>query len=467
MKADFLSDLQALVRFPSISTDARYASGLRACATWLARHMQQLGLDGVRLFETARHPIVYAEKLVSRRRPTLLIYGHYDVQPTEPAAAWTVPPFAGLIRGNKLYGRGASDDKGQFFVHLKALELLLQTGQPLPLNVKILLEGEEEIGSPNLAEFVQAHRHRLRADWALLSDTNLLSAAQPALTYGLRGSLAAELTVTGPRAELHSGIFGGAVLNPLQALSTLLAALHDEAGRIAIPGFYDPVQPASVAERAYLQRYGPSDAQLRREAQVEQGWGEAGYSLYERTVLRPSLSITGLTGGYQGAGVQSIVPARASAKLSFRLAQGQNPHQVEEQLRRFLRRITPPQVQATLTAQLHAPPYTVPPQLPVMQAAAQAYAHGFGRAPVLQRSGGTIPVVSLFEQHLGIPTVLMGFGLPDDRKHGPDEFLYLPNFWRGIRTSLFFLRRLGQLTPYSAPLCSSSTATATPAKATA
>ncbi|UOQ51425.1 M20/M25/M40 family metallo-hydrolase [Hymenobacter cellulosivorans] len=378
-----------------------------------------------------------------------------------------MPPFAGLIRGNQLFGRGASDDKGQFFIHLKALELLLNSGRPLPLNVKILLEGEEEIGSPNLAAFVRAHRRQLRADWALLSDTNLLSATRPALTYGLRGSLAVELTVTGPRAELHSGIFGGAVLNPLQALCTLLAALHDEAGRVAIPGFYDSVHPASTAERAYLRHHGPADAQLRREAQVAQGWGEPGYSLYERTVLRPSLSITGLTGGYQGSGVQSIVPARASAKLSFRLAPGQNPHQVEQQLRAFLRRLTPPQVQVTVAAQLHAPPYTVPPRLPVMQAAAQAYAHGFGRRPVLQRSGGTIPVVSLFEQHLGIPTVLMGFGLPDDHKHGPDEFLYLPNFWRGIRTSLFLLRRLGQLTSTSAPLCSSSTATATPAKATA
>jgi acetylornithine deacetylase/succinyl-diaminopimelate desuccinylase-like protein len=467
MKAAFLTELQELVRFPSISTDARYAGAVRDCAAWLARHLHGLGLDAVQLFETARHPIVYAQKLVRPQLPTLLIYGHYDVQPTEPAAAWTGPPFGAVLRGNRLYGRGASDDKGQFFVHLKALELLLKSGRPLPLNVKILLEGEEEIGSPNLAEFVQKHRRLLRADWALLSDTNLLSAAQPALTYGLRGSLAAELTVTGPRAELHSGVFGGAVLNPLQALSTMLAALHDAAGRVRIPGFYDSVQAASAAERAYLRRHGPSDAQLLREAQVAAGWGEPGYSLYERTVLRPSLSITGLSGGYQGEGIKSVVPARASAKLSFRLAPGQQPEQVEQQLREYLRHLTPPQVRATLTAQLHAPPYSVAPRLPVMRAAAQAYTHGFGRAPVLQRSGGTIPVVSLFEQHLGIPTVLMGFGLPDDRKHGPDEFLHLPNFWRGIQTSLFFLRRLGQLTLQSCRVCSSSTATATPEKATA
>ncbi|WP_375437968.1 dipeptidase [uncultured Hymenobacter sp.] len=439
-----LAELQQLVGFPSISTEPQYAGAVRACAMWLADHLRGIGLDGVRVFETPRHPVVYAEKLVGPHKPTLLVYGHYDVQPVAPVAAWTVPPFGGLVRGNKLYGRGASDDKGQLFTHVKALQLLLAGGQPLPLNVKLLLEGEEEIGSPNLGAFVRQHRRLLRADWAVLSDTNLISVEQPSLTYGLRGSLAAELTVQGPQAELHSGIFGGAVLNPLQALSEMLAALHDADGRVAIPGFYDAVLPASVAERAYLHRHGPPDAQLLREAQVGQGWGEPGYSLYERTTLRPSLSITGLSGGYQGEGVKSVVPPQASAKLSFRLAPGQDPHEVERQLRAYVQRLTPPQVQATLRSQLHAPPYTVDPAHPVMQAAAQAYAEGFGRAPVLQRSGGTIPVVSLFEQHLGIPTVLMGFGLPNDRKHGPDEFLYLPNFWRGIRTSLTFLRRLGR-----------------------
>ncbi|GAA3948323.1 dipeptidase [Hymenobacter algoricola] len=467
MNTQFVRELQQLVAFPSISTDPQYTGAVRACAAWLAGHLRGIGLDGVQLFETPGHPIVFAQKLVGAHCPTLLIYGHYDVQPVAPAAAWTVPPFGAVIRGPRLYGRGASDDKGQLFTHVKALQLLLESGRPLPLNVKLVLEGEEEIGSPNLGAFVRRHRRLLRADWAVLSDTNLLSLDQPALTYGLRGAFAAELTVRGPRAELHSGVFGGAVLNPLQALAGMLAALHDEAGRVAIPGFYDAVVAASAAERAYLRRYGPADARLLRDAGVEQGWGEAGYSPYERTVLRPSLSITGLSGGYQGAGLKSVVPAQASAKLSFRLAQGQDPHQVEQQLRAFVRRHTPPPVQATLRAQLYAPPYAVAPAHPVMRAAGRAYAEGFGRAPVLQRSGGTIPVVSLFEEHLGIPTVLMGFGLPDDGKHGPDEFLHLTNFWRGIRTSLAFLRQLGQLTPSFSSPCSSSTATATPARATA
>jgi acetylornithine deacetylase/succinyl-diaminopimelate desuccinylase-like protein len=440
----FLEELRQLVAFPSISTDPRYVGAVRACAAWLAGHLRGLGMAGVRVFETPRHPIVYAEKLASPTLPTLLIYGHYDVQPVAPAAAWTVPPFGGLIRANRLYGRGASDDKGQFFTHIKALEILLKTGRRLPLNVKILLEGEEEIGSPNLGAFIRQHRRLLRADCAVLSDTNLLSAEQPALTFGLRGSFSAELDVRGPRAELHSGIFGGAVLNPLQALCELLAGLHDARGRITLPGFYDDVQPASPAERAYAARHAPSDTQLLREVGVGQGWGEAGYSLYERTTLRPSLSITGLSGGYQGAGTKSIIPPVGRAKLSFRLAPGQDPQVVERQLRAYLARHTPPQVRATLTAQLHARPYVVAPGHPAMRAAARAYAVGFGRTPVLQRSGGTIPVAVLLEEVLGLKTVLMGFGLPDDRKHGPDEFLYLPNFWRGIQTSLAFMREVGR-----------------------
>lgn len=436
----FLEELLQLVAIPSISTDPAYAPAVRACAAWLARHLRAIGLDGVRVFETPRHPIVYAEKQVSPRLPTLLIYGHYDVQPVAPAAAWTVPPFGGLVRGNRLYGRGASDDKGQLFTHVKALEILLRTGRQLPLNVKMLLEGEEEIGSPHLGAFIREHRHLLRADCAVLSDTNLLSAEQPALTFGLRGSFSAELEVRGPHTELHSGIFGGAVLNPLQALCGLLAGLHDARGRIMLPGFYDDVQPISPAERAYAARYGPPDAQLLREAGVGQGWGEAGYTLYERTTLRPSLSITGLSGGYEGAGTKSIIPAVARAKLSFRLAAGQDPHAVEQQLRAYLARRTPTQVRAILRVQLHARPYQVAPGHPAMRAAARAYVGGFGRPPVLQRSGGTIPVAVLLEEALGLKTILMGFGLPDDRKHGPDEFLYLPNFWRGIHTSQVFMR---------------------------
>lgn len=441
-----IRQLRQLIAFPSVSTDKRYAGAVKDCAKWLAEHLKGIGLQNVTIFPTRLHPVVYAEWIESSQLPTLLIYGHYDVQPVEPLNAWTVPPFEGVIKGDKLYGRGASDDKGQFFVHLKAVEQLLNLDKKLPVNLKLILEGEEEIGSPNLAEFIDKHRQLLRADWAVLSDTNMISAQQPSLTYALRGSLSVEITVQGPKSELHSGNFGGAVYNPLQALCELIANLHDRSGRITIPGFYDAVKPVSTEERAYLRQRATPDAQLIEEAKVRMGWGETGYSLYERTTIRPSLSINGLTGGYQGEGVKSVVPPTASAKLNFRLVPDQNPYQIEALLKRYVRALTPLQVETNVTAQLHAMPYAVPLDHPVIEAAKRAYREGFGKSAVLQRSGGTIPVVSLFEKLLGIPTVLMGFGLPDDGKHGPDEFLHLPTFQRGIQTSMAFMRGLGRAT---------------------
>ena len=445
-EAQLVRQLRQLIAFPSISTDKRYAGAVKDCATWLAEHLKTVGLHNVTVFPTRLHPIVYAERIENPSLPTLLIYGHYDVQPVEPLKAWTVPPFEGVIKGDKLYGRGASDDKGQFFTHIKAVEQILKMDKKLPVNVKILLEGEEEIGSPNLSEFIDKHRQLLRSDWAVLSDTNMISADQPSLTYALRGSLSVEIAVDGPRAELHSGNFGGAVYNPLQALCELVAKLHDRSGRITVPGFYDAVKPVSPEERAYLLQRATPDSQLIQEAKVKMGWGETGFSLYERTTIRPSLSINGLTGGYQGEGVKSVVPPSASAKLNFRLVPDQNPHQIETLLKQYVRALTPPQVKTNVTAQLHAMPYTVPLSHPVLKAAKRAYQKGFGKSAVLQRSGGTIPVVSLFEKLLNIPTVLMGFGLPDDGKHGPDEFLHLPTFRRGIQTSMAFMRELGRNT---------------------
>ncbi len=440
----FIRHLREFIAFPSISTDPRYAGAVKGCAAWLAGHLAQMGMRRVTVFPTPRHPVVYAERIESPALPTLLVYGHYDVVPVAPRDAWTVPPFAGVVRGDKLYGRGASDDKGQTLVHLKAIEGLLRRRGRLPVNVKLLLEGEEEIGSPNLAAFIEGHRDLLRADWVLLSDTNMLAPGRPSLTYALRGSLSVEVEVRGPATELHSGIFGGAVRNPLQALSEILAGLHAPGGRIAIPGFYDAVQPVPAAERAYLRRFATPDAQLLREAGVQAGWGEKGYSLAERTTLRPSLSITGMAGGYQGEGVKSVVPARATAKLNFRLVPGQDPHHIEQLLREHLRRVTPPGVQTELRALLHAPAARVPVHHPVMQAARRACRRGFGKEAVLQRSGGTIPAVGLFAQRLGIPTVLLGFGLPNDRKHGPDEFFYLPTLLPALRTVEGFMEGLGR-----------------------
>jgi acetylornithine deacetylase/succinyl-diaminopimelate desuccinylase-like protein len=368
---------------------------------------------------------------------------------------WRSPPFEPTARNNDLYGRGACDDKGQMFAHVKALEAGLQTQGALPVNVKCLFEGEEEIGSPSLTSILQRHKKRFAADVAVMSDTRMLAPDQPALTYALRGGLSLELEVTGPRQDLHSGSFGGAVHNPLQALCEILARLHDEHHRIAIPGFYSRVRQESEGEREFMAESGPTDEQIRWDAGVRLGWGERGYSLYEHTTIRPALSITGITGGYQGPGVKAVIPARAAAKLNFRLVPEQDPHEIEQGVRAHLARITQPTVRSTVRAFLRATPALLERSHPAMRAAARAYQQGFGAAPVFLRSGGTIPVVNTFQELLGVPTVLMGFALPDDRMHAPNEKFHLPNFYRGIATCMAFLTEIGAMSP---PLAPSSTA---------
>ncbi len=438
----WVEELKSLIRFPSVSAQPQHAAAVSACAAWLAQHLQHIGLEHVRIIPTPRHPIVYADWLRAPGQPTVLIYGHYDVQPAEPLHEWQTPPFTPTIRGNDLFGRGASDDKGQLFAHVKALESFLRTQRKLPVNVKCLFEGEEEIGSLHLPAFLLRHKQAMTADVAVMSDTRMLAPDQPALTYALRGGLSLEVELTGPRVDLHSGNFGGAIHNPLQVLAEILAQLHDAKGRIAIPGFYDCVRVWSAPERAFMRRNGPSDAAILRDAQVHSGWGERGYSLYERTTIRPALSITGLTGGYQGAGVKSIIPARALAKLNFRLVPDQEPAALEQLFRQHLERLTPPTVRAQIRTFLSAKPALINRHHPAMEAAAAAYRYGFGASPVFLRSGGTIPVVNLLQTELGIPTVLMGFALPDDRLHGPNEKFHLPNFYRGIATCRHFLERL-------------------------
>ncbi len=435
----FVSELMELIRFPSVSAQPTQANATKQCAAWLAQHLSQIGLEQVQVVTTPRHPLVYAEWVHLPDQPTVLIYGHYDVQPADPLAEWHTPPFEPVVRGHHLIGRGASDDKGQMFVHLKALESYLQTTGGLPVNVKCLFEGEEEIGSPNLAPFLARHREMLAADLAVLSDTRISALDRPALTYSLRGALSVELEVTGPRQDLHSGNFGGAVHNPLQALCEIIASLHDANGRIAIPGFYHRVRKVSAEERTYMARNGPADAELLRDAQAEQGWGEAGFTGYERTTIRPSLSVNGITGGYQGRGPKSIIPAGASAKLNFRLVPQQDPHEIEQLFRAHIAHVTPPTVRTTVRTDFMAKPAGMPRHHPALRAASQAYQQGFGVMPTFLRSGGTIPAVNLFQEVLGIPTVLMGFGLPDDRIHGPNEKFDLRNFARGITTSMHFL----------------------------
>jgi acetylornithine deacetylase/succinyl-diaminopimelate desuccinylase-like protein len=438
-----VAELQDFVRIPSVSAQPRHAADVRRCAAWLAGHMRRVGLEHVRVVATPRHPLVCADWLHAPGRPTVLIYGHFDVQPADPLGEWHTPPFEPVVRGQELYGRGACDDKGQMFAHVKALESYLRTAGRLPVNVRCLFEGEEEIGSPNLKPWLARHRQALAADVAVLSDTRMLAPDRPALTYALRGNLGLELEVRGPRTDLHSGSFGGAVPNPLQALCEIVARLHEDDGRIAIPGFYDRVRRWGDAERDFMARRGPSDAQIVRDAGVSRGWGEPGYSLYERTTIRPALTLNGLSGGYQGPGGKAVIPARALAKLSFRLVPDQDPEEVERLFRAQVVRLTPPTVTTEVRTLSRARPALVDRRHPALRAAAAAYRKGFGAAPVLLRSGGTIPVVNTFQEVLGLPTVLMGFALPDDRIHAPNEKFHLLNFFRGIATCVWFLSLIG------------------------
>lgn len=393
--------------------------------------------------QTPGHPPVYAEWLHAIGRPTVLIYGHYDVQPPDPLQEWQSPPFEPAVRGDDLYGRGACDDKGQMFVHLKALESYLQTQRFLPVNVKCLFEGEEEIGSPNLDRFIRGNARALRADVAVMSDTTMLGPDRPALTYALRGGLSMELELRGMKNDLHSGNFGGAIQNPLQALCEVIAQLHDSDGRIAIPNFYDRVRNWPPEERDYMTLAGRTDEQILADAKTGAGWGERGFSLYERTTVRPSLSVTGIVSGYQGAGVKAIIPSRGVAKLNFRLVPDQQPTEIEHLVRRHLQRLAPAAMDLKIRTLLKANPALIDRKHPALLAAAKAYRQGFGVAPVFLRSGGSIPVVNTFQEALDLPTVLMGFALPDDRLHGPNEKFHLPNFFRGIETSIRFLSEIG------------------------
>ena len=441
--ARFIRELQEFVRIPSVSSDPRRAGEVRRCAQWLAAQLRHAGLRRVRVLPTARHPIVYAEWLGAPRRPTVLIYGHYDVQPAEPSADWKSPAFGAEIRDGFLHGRGASDDKGQLFTHVKALETLLQTRGRLPVNVKCLFEGEEEIGSPNLPAFLARNRRALHADAAVMSDTRMLTPDQPALTYSLRGQLALEIEVRGPDHDLHSGNFGGAVHDPLQALCEIVAKLHDPRGRIAIPGFYSRVRDWGETEREFLARTGPSDDEILREAGARTEWGEPGFSIYERLTVRPSLAITGLRGGHGGPGPKGVIPSVAAAKLSFRLVPDQVPTDIERLVRAFVARVAPPTVRVKITPQISSPPALIDRTHPAMRAAATAYRRVFGRAPAWLRSGGSIPVVHEFQRRFGIPTILLGFASPGDNLHGPNEKFSLKNFARGIHTSIAFLEELG------------------------
>jgi acetylornithine deacetylase/succinyl-diaminopimelate desuccinylase-like protein len=453
----FVAELKQFVRFPSVSNQPRHWKDLRKCAYWLATHLRHIGLEGVRVIPTRRHPIVYASWKHASETPTLIIYGHYDVQPAEPLGAWKTQPFDPVVIGNDLYGRGACDDKGQLFTHLKALESFLKTSGKLPVNVKCIFEGEEEMGgSPGLERFVIRNRPALRSDAVVISDTRMLGPGKPALGYSQRGNLRFEIEVTAPHHDLHSGNFGGVVQNPVQALCEILTDLHDAEGRVTIPGFYHNVRGWSAKEREYMAGVGPTDADILRQAGVSKEWGETGYSLYERITIRPALTFNGITGGYQGPGIKTIIPGRASAKISIRIVPDQDPREIERLLREHMARLAPSNLTVNVRTLALSYPALVNRNHPAMRAASFAYQKGFRAPPVFLRSGGSVPAASIFQRHLGIPTVLMGFALPDDRVHAPNEKFHLPNFYHGIETSIWYmaaatkLRSMAEQTPREA-----------------
>jgi acetylornithine deacetylase/succinyl-diaminopimelate desuccinylase-like protein len=441
----FVSELKKFLRFPSVSSQPERANDLKKCAHWLANHLQHIGLGQVKVIPTKGHPIVYAAWQRTPTRPTVLIYGHYDVLPGDRLWEWQTPPFNPTILDGNLHARGASDDKGQLFSHIKAIESYLKTEHALPVNVKCIFEGEEEIGSPHLTSFIVRNKRALRADTAVISDTRMLAPDRPAISYAQRGGLRAELEVQGPPHELHSGNFGGAIHNPLQALCEIIAGLHDPHGRVAIPGFYDDVRHWDEGERVFMERMGPTDDQVLQDAEIEQGWGESCFSLYERTTIRPALTLNGMAGGHHGAGAKSIIPARSIAKLSFRLVPNQDPQKIAQLFRDHIGRITPPAVRSSVRTFSPIWPALVDRNHPAVRAAAFAYKKGFGAFPVFLRSGGSIPVITTFQQVLGCPVVLMGFGLPDDHIHGPNEKFYLPNFYNAIATSVWYLAAAAKL----------------------
>lgn len=441
----FLSELQDFLRIPSISTQPERNEDVVAAAHWLARAMENAGLENVRLIKTPRHPLIYGDWLhAGDGAPTMLIYGHYDVQPAEPFELWESPPFAPEVRDGYVVARGASDDKGQIFVHVKAVEALLQENGRLPVNVKFVVEGEEESGGASLAAFIPQNKELLAADVALVSDTAILSPEQPAIVYGLRGMCYVLMDVAGPGRDLHSGSFGGGINNPLNALAHIIAQLKDEKGHILIPGFYDKVRPLTAAEREILAQFPLDETAWLAEAGAPEIWGEPEYTLVERLGARPTLDVHGIIGGYTGPGGKTVLPATVHAKLSMRLVPDQDPAEIRHLFEEYVQAITPPSVKVTIQGGHGAPASITDYNIPAMQAARTAYRETFGREPVLMREGGSIPVVGQFQTYLGLETVLMGFGLPGDRIHSPNERFLLANFYRGIETSIRFMQYYAQ-----------------------
>jgi len=439
----FLSELFDLLRIPSVSADSRHKEDVRKTAELVKSGLLEAGVSHAEICETAGHPIVYGEKLVGPNAPTVLVYGHYDVQPPDPLDLWNSPPFEPTVRDGKIYARGACDDKGQFFMHVKAFEIMSKLDL-LNCNIKFMIEGEEEVGSDNLAHFVTSNKEKLRADVILISDTSLISLDTPSITCGLRGLSYMEVQVESANRDLHSGVYGGAVANPINVLSKMIASLHDEKGRITIPGFYDKVQVLSAAERAEINRAPFSEEQYKKEIGLEALAGEEGYTTIERTGIRPTLDCNGIWGGYTGEGAKTVLPAKASAKISMRLVPNQHPDEITELFTRHFKAIAPSTVRVKVTAHHGGEAAVTPTDSKAFLAASAAFEEVWGKKPIPTRDGGSIPIVALFKRELGLDTVLMGFGLDTDALHSPNEHYGIQNFLIGIETIVGFYKHFGK-----------------------
>jgi succinyl-diaminopimelate desuccinylase len=440
----FEAELCELLRIPSVSTDSAHVGDIRAAAEWMKAQFATMGLE-TEILETDGHPIVWAESPAVDDRPTVLVYGHYDVQPPDPLEEWNSPPFEPQFVGGNVVARGATDDKGQLLTHVKSAQAWQAIAGELPVKLKFLIEGEEEIGSPNLYKFIEEHKEKLACDVAVISDSSQFDRGQPAITYGLKGICYFELTLQGPNQDLHSGTFGGAVSNPANALTRMLAALIDEKGRIQIPGFYDDVQPLSDRERQQYADLPFQESAFKQQVGVDELLGEEGFTTLERRWARPTLDINGLSSGYQGEGAKTVLPAKASAKFSCRLVPNQDPDTIQAQLETMLKSLCPPGIQMDLNYFHGAPGVVVSLESPYMKAAATAIESGFGHSPVFIRAGGSIPVVTAFRDKLGIDTLLLGWGLNDDNTHGPNEKFSIADFHRGIRSSAHLWYELSRL----------------------
>ena len=443
-KERFLNELLDLLRIPSISADVKYAGDVNHAAEFVKQQLISAGADKVEVCPTKGYPIVYGEKIMDAGLPTVLVYGHYDVQPADPISLWNSPPFEPVIKDGNIYARGACDDKGQMYMHVKAFEMMLKNNL-LPCNVKFMIEGEEEVGSVNLESFAEANKAKLQADVVLISDTSMIANDVPSITTGLRGLAYLEVEVTGPNRDLHSGVYGGAVANPINVLCDMIASLQDKDGRVTIPGFYDDVQEVSKEERAQMAQ-APFDLnEYKKHLDIDEVKGEAGYSTLERVSIRPTLDVNGIWGGYTGEGAKTVLPSKAHAKISMRLVPNQKSEKIMALFEAHFKKIAPAYVKVKVSPHHGGEAAVTPTDSTAYKAAARAMEKTFGKTPVPLRSGGSIPIVTMFEKVLGIKSVLLGFGLDSDAIHSPNEKYGLFNYYKGIETLPYFYRYFAEM----------------------